>query len=397
MKIKRSIFLPSLLLLAMFACRKEDPAESVVTPPESQDSSLFNLENETVKNYFDILETQPYRDGDYTYSRIDDYYKLTTPYRKDRPAPVTIEWEREDGSISQKVYVSKSDDFSDALSMSVKSSVSSYGIYNLIPGRTYYWKVSASFPDGSSRNLASSSFQTIGRRRFLKVDDICNVRDLGGIPTADGTKRIKYGLLFRGGEMNGNHRDYDDNICRLDSYGLKAMKQAGIGANLDLRTATEAIDITSSPLGEDVDYIRFEQANEFFYDKFWTTDDYVLAMQWTIDELRKGKPVYFHCVYGADRTGTLAFIIEALLGVGENEIAIDYELTSFSYGLNSPPRRRGPKNEISVYRYRQMVEGVLSSQFKGNTLQEKIRLFLESGGIPSADIDWFISYMLEPL
>lgn len=397
MKIKRSIFLPSLLLLAMFACRKEDPAESVVTPPESQDSSLFNLENETVKNYFDILETQPYRDGDYTYSRIDDYYKLTTPYRKDRPAPVTIEWEREDGSISQKVYVSKSDDFSDALSMSVKSSVSSYGIYNLIPGRTYYWKVSASFPDGSSRNLASSSFQTIGRRRFLKVDDICNVRDLGGIPTADGTKRIKYGLLFRGGEMNGNHRDYDDNICRLDSYGLKAMKQAGIGADLDLRTATEAIDITSSPLGEDVDYIRFEQANEYFYDKFWTTDDYVLAMQWTIDELRKGKPVYFHCVYGADRTGTLAFIIEALLGVGENEIAIDYELTSFSYGLNSPPRRRGPKNEISVYRYRQMVEGVLSSQFKGNTLQEKIRLFLESGGIPSADIDWFISYMLEPL
>ena len=397
MKIKRSIFLPSLLLLAMFACRKEDPAESVVTPPESQDSSLFNLENETVKNYFDILETQPYRDGDYTYSRIDDYYKLTTPYRKDRPAPVTIEWEREDGSISQKVYVSKSDDFSDALSMSVKSSVSSYGIYNLIPGRTYYWKVSASFPDGSSRNLASSSFQTIGRRRFLKVDDICNVRDLGGIPTADGTKRIKYGLLFRGGEMNGNHRDYDDNICRLDSYGLKAMKQAGIGADLDLRTATEAIDITSSPLGEDVDYIRFEQANEFFYDKFWTSDDYVLAMQWTIDELRKGKPVYFHCVYGADRTGTLAFIIEALLGVGENEIAIDYELTSFSYGLNSPPRRRGPKNEISVYRYRQMVEGVLSSQFKGNTLQEKIRLFLESGGIPSADIDWFISYMLEPL
>ena len=397
MKIKRSIFLPSLLLLAMFACRKEDPAESVVTPPESQDSSLFNLENETVKNYFDILETQPYRDGDYTYSRIDDYYKLTTPYRKDRPAPVTIEWEREDGSISQKVYVSKSDDFSDALSMSVKSSVSSYGIYNLIPGRTYYWKVSASFPDGSSRNLASSSFQTIGRRRFLKVDDICNVRDLGGIPTADGTKRIKYGLLFRGGEMNGNHRDYDDNICRLDSYGLKAMKQAGIGADLDLRTATEAIDITSSPLGEDVDYIRFEQANELFYDKFWTSDDYVLAMQWTIDELRKGKPVYFHCVYGADRTGTLAFIIEALLGVGENEIAIDYELTSFSYGLNSPPRRRGPKNEISVYRYRQMVEGVLSSQFKGNTLQEKIRLFLESGGIPSADIDWFISYMLEPL
>ena len=397
MQIKRNIVLPGILLLALFACRKEDPADSKITPPESTDSMLFNLENETVKSYLDILETQPYRDGDYTYSKIDDYYRLTTPYRKDRPAPVTVEWEREDGCISQKVYVSKSKEFADAVSMSVKSSVSTYEIYNLIPGRTYYWKVLASFPDGSSRELVSSSFKTTGRRRFLKVDDLCNVRDLGGIPIDGGAKRIKYGLLFRGGEMNVNHRDYDDKICRLDSYGLKAMEQAGIAADLDLRTATEAIDITTSPLGKDVDYIRFEQANDFFYDKFWTTDDYVIAMQWTIDELRKGKPVFFHCIYGADRTGTLAFIIEALLGAGENELSIDYELTSFSYGLESPPRRRGPRNELSVYRYRQMVEAVLSPVFPGTTIQEKIRGFLLRSGISEADLDWFTDYITEQI
>lgn len=44
-------------------------------------------------------------------------------------------------------------------------------------------------------------------------------------------------------------------------------------------------------------------------------------------------PVYFHCNAGADRTGTLAFLIEAVLGVSEEDVVKDYEITSFSsYG-----------------------------------------------------------------
>ena len=44
-------------------------------------------------------------------------------------------------------------------------------------------------------------------------------------------------------------------------------------------------------------------------------------------------PIYFHCNAGADRTGTLAILIEALLGVSEEDITKDFELTTFSiYG-----------------------------------------------------------------
>ena len=39
--------------------------------------------------------------------------------------------------------------------------------------------------------------------------------------------------------------------------------------------------------------------------------------------------MYFHCAGGADRTGTLAFLIEALVGVSENDLSKDYELTTF--------------------------------------------------------------------
>ena len=42
-------------------------------------------------------------------------------------------------------------------------------------------------------------------------------------------------------------------------------------------------------------------------------------------------PIYFHCNSGADRTGTLAFLILGLLGVSYEDITRDFETTSFTY------------------------------------------------------------------
>jgi hypothetical protein len=373
------------LAIAVCSCVPEDPFVPD-TPPEPAAPAVYSLENLTVRAYLNFLERLPYRDGDYSYSYIDEYYQLTTSYRKDLPAPVSIQWETAAGGGSQRVYVADNPDYEDALTYSVSGSSTSYDIYNLIPGKHYYWKVTSTAGDAGT-----GEFLTTGRRRFLKVDNVCNVRDLGGIPTADGTKRIKYGMIFRGGEMNGYHKDYEGRFCRIDKNGIQAMEKLGIKAILDLRTDSEAVDITVSPLGEGTDYIRFTTANQFYYDKCWNSDVYIDAFQWAIDELRKGKPVFFHCIFGADRTGTLAFLMEALLGVGENQLAIDYELTSFSYGLETPPRRRGPKNELSVYRYRQMLEGLINGP---GTIQYQVRTFL-SNKISDADLDWFISNMLE--
>lgn len=375
------------LAIAVCSCVPEDPFVPD-TPPEPAAPAEYSLENLTVRAYLNFLERLPYRDGDYTYSYIDEYYQLTTSYRKDLPAPVSIQWVTAAGGGSQRVYVADNPDYADALSYSVSGSSTSYDIYNLIPGKHYYWKVTSSAGDAGT-----GEFRTTGRRRFLKVDNVCNVRDLGGIPTADGTKRIKYGMIFRGGEMNGYHKDYEGRFCRIDKNGIQAMEKLGIKAILDLRTDSEAVDITVSPLGEGTDYIRFTTANQFYYDKCWNSDVYIDAFQWAIDELRKGKPVFFHCIFGADRTGTLAFLMEALLGVGENQLAIDYELTSFSYGLETPPRRRGPKNELSVYRYRQMLEGLLNGP---GTIQYQVRTFL-SKKISDADLEWFVSSMLEDI
>ena len=52
---------------------------------------------------------------------------------------------------------------------------------------------------------------------------------------------------------------------------------------------------------------------------------------WTsIPSAKEDKPVYFHCSVGADRTGSIAFLIGALCGMSEDQLAKEFELTSFS-------------------------------------------------------------------
>ena len=61
-----------------------------------------------------------------------------------------------------------------------------------------------------------------------------------------------------------------------------------------------------------------------------SADQYQLAIRKIIGWLGDGKVVYFHCHGGADRTGTLAFLLEALLGVSESDLSKDFELTTYA-------------------------------------------------------------------
>lgn len=84
--------------------------------------------------------------------------------------------------------------------------------------------------------------------------------------------------------------------------------------------------------------------------------------------LSEGKAVYLHCVGGADRTGTLAFLIEALVGVSESDLSKDYELTSFD---GSHTRRRSdPGQGNTEYILKYLINYL--RQFEGSTINEKV-------------------------
>ena len=105
-------------------------------------------------------------------------------------------------------------------------------------------------PDGTV--ITPGSFHAEGHLRMIKANSGSNIRDLGGWLNTDGN-RIRYGLIYRGGELNGGHT--------MNSADLKELKRLGIGAEVDLREDKDVDNkpFTRSAIGADVFEIRPEK------------------------------------------------------------------------------------------------------------------------------------------
>lgn len=86
---------------------------------------------------------------------------------------------------------------------------------------------------------------------------------------------------------------------------------------------------------------------------------------------------------GADRTGTVCAIIEALLGVAQSDIDKDYELTSFKGEM----RRRSDAAYAGLVRYMQTMAGT--------TLRDKVVNWAARIGITAAEINAFRAAMID--
>lgn len=332
----------------------------------------YNLENGRVRGFLHDFEYAP-SDA----SRVGTY-NLSPPQRRDWPLPVELFWSRDSTATAQQVTWSESPDFTDAVTRSVPTESASFEIYNLIPGRTYYCKVESTpsqAGEGRGEGL-SVSINTAGQLRHLKAEGTANVRDLGGWPTACG-RPVKYGKIFRGAEWNGGHT--------LEPEGIEALRQAGIKAELDLRSDSEAKSITRSVLGNDIVYRRTPLGQTASHMEGLTNSKstYKTALQFVLTCVKNNRPVYFHCAIGRDRTGTLAFLLEGVLGMSKSDIYKDYELTNFSF-FNTPCSK-GQLDEMFT-----TVEA-----YDGETLEQKFRTYLTTYfGISDKDIDAFRTEML---
>ena len=101
-------------------------------------------------------------------------------------------------------------------------------------------------------------------------------------------------------------------------------------------------------------------------------------------------PIYVHCAGGADRTGTVILLVEALCGVSEADMDVDYELTSFAtiYGLRHRDetavlkwkslkdelRRRYPSADLNGSVYRYVTEGLGFSSAEVDVIRAQVAL-----------------------
>lgn len=202
-----------------------------------------------------------------------------------------------------------------------------------------------------------------------------NVRDLGGWACDGGA--VRYGLLFRGGKL------------AVADRGV-LVGELGIQHDLDLRGregggSEDEPEMTESPLGSDVWYTRTQQYAWYALTPVATWQVYLRCV---IDAVTHREPVYFHCTAGADRTGTLACMLEGLLGMSQSDIDKDYELTTFYSGSGSDAAARR-RNESD---WKGLINAI--NAVSGDTFRDKcVHFAVGTCGMSMADINAFRAAM----
>lgn len=312
-----------------------------MAPVKCRTIETFQIENEKVQDY---MSSTDYYSSDISYS--SSYFDNHSRSDSDDPLPFTM-------TVSGAATVqmkSLSKLYPREWAVSVSNSIR---IYNLIPGVVYHYDVRNS----AGTSLKSGFVRPEGQVRMIN-GVVYNFRDLGGWKTEGGS--IVYGKLYRGAELN-----------TLSSSGKNIFfNDLKISVDLDLR----GYDGSGTP-GE----IQAPSGCEYEYEniKLWkflgkgtgtTQELYQKAIRDIIVWLGQGKNVYFHCVGGADRTGTLAFLIEALVGVSEADLSKDYELTSFD-GVSNHSRKRNDTAQTNPnYIYTWLINYLRQDQFGGTSV-----------------------------
>ncbi len=335
----------------------------VIETVKPMKKSVIDIDNEKVKEFYD---------NDYSY--IANFIGNGEQIRQ---KSVRLEWNAENAAYYE---VSVSDNLTFKNSDKYVCIENTLDLNDLKPNRNYYWKVKVAYEDGSQKDSKVYSFTTEGHVRAISVEGVSNFRDLGGSVTVDG-KILKYGMLFRSGKGED-----------ITAKGKETIKRLGIKTDLDLRGPSEAGIV--SPFGDDITVIAIRgayYANSVHETAINGSQDYRDAFR---DELKacadeSNYPMLFHCSLGRDRTGTLAFILEALCGV-EEETLIRNHMLSFL----SVEGQRGAANEYELILAN--VRGIYSfiNSQSGKTLAKKTENFVRQIGVTKEEIASIRSILL---
>ncbi len=310
----------------------------------------------------------------YMESEDDDAFDVYKDYaamgRLDVGLPVTLSYEVTGipGGYSVKsadVFVSENENMTPSVCYPFDENETSVDVYHLKVNTQYYYRITLEISNGSKTSVAGS-FKTADTPRILSVDGVYNLRDIGNWKTADG-KVIKQGLLYRSAELDGAV----ESKYTITPDGVNTMLTVlGIRTDMDLRYSSDNKNGTDA-LGAGVKHVYYGAP---MYDGAFTSEGKAAIRKIFADLANKNNyPVLMHCTHGMDRTGTVCYLLEAILGVSEKDLMKEYQLSSFCHG--------------EMWGLSKMNEfvGRLKS-YDGVTIQEKAVNYLLSTGVTSAEI-----------
>ena len=289
------------------------------------------------------------------------------------PRPVTLEWTGDGGPYD--VAVTKRGASEPWFRGTVASN--RVEVWNLEIAATYDWSV------GEGGECAKGWFRTEDQApRLIRIPKVPNVRDLGG--RVIGGRRVRQGLVYRSSGLNNNATTNAPGTARLTEEWREYMRsRLGIKTDIDLRSTAERLGMTCSPLGPDVKFVTMP-TNYHGYAAVHTSgvDDTRRVLRVFLD--RANYPIDFHCIGGADRTGTVATILHGILGLDDDEIWKDYQVTAWQGGINDAKHLRWFTQFVGSF-----------DRFEGETLAERIRKYVLWLGFTEADMQTIRDILFE--
>lgn len=348
-------------------------ALTIVTP---KDGTVVPTLNDGQKGYLEAGRSARFLRMD----NMADRAKLTAFGAVQQP--VKIEWEGPTNAVYALAVVS---DRGERQAFALTNRTSAY-FTNLELGSTYRWKVKC----GDETSAESSFVTEADAPRLLRAQGVGNFRDLGGWKTADG-KQVRQNRVFRSAGLRFSSKQVGSLFRakvklgerRVTAAGIKTLREDfRIRTDLELRSERETMGMVDSVLGKDVQWrcVPFV-AYDFIDDLSRGRQKFAEIFRIFLDE--KNYPVLFHCSGGRDRTGTLAFLLNGLLGVSEDDLCRDWEFSVFA----------GQGKTFSsdlVARLCAYLNGLPGANFR-----EKVESYAKSCGITDDELGKFRSLMLE--
>ncbi|MBQ7994826.1 MAG: tyrosine-protein phosphatase [Bacilli bacterium] len=329
---------------------------------------------ENAKNYLEATSINDIEDTS-DFKNVHTYMSSGEAY-----SPISFSWMQNYSNVtSQKFTYSPNEDYSEGKTLELSPEASSVELFNLLKNCTYHAKIEVINSTDTYEEEFTFKTTDLGPR-VMRVEGIGNVRDVGGYHTTS-NKTTLQNMVFRGTEMNGQHS------YQITDKGKATMsEEMGIRLDIDLRNSTELIDkntntpITTTPIpGAKVEFIS---ANSYVSA---ITNSAPMAKVFKLLSEKKNYPVYIHCWGGADRTGTVCFLLNALLGVELKDLINDYEFTSFSQNgeRNAKNIDNGSSNSCQFYNmYHKLLE-----LYPDGDLSTKVENYLLDAGLSLDEIN----------
>lgn len=294
--------------------------------------------------------------------RLEDVVRLGSPYQ-----PLVYEYTLDDKSGS--FFISEYQDFRKSSEYVLFPGSNDLIIDNLKTGTQYYYKISV----GNQEHYGT--FKTAKSTRFINMPGVYNTRDIGGYVNLEG-KNIKQGMIIRGSEIDG----LVEKMFFLEEDSIDYISDSlGFVFDMDLRSP----GIFSGEYQSRLNGVRHKFYSAPQYGQVFSAT-YKESLYRIFSDLADpdNYPMYLHCTYGSDRTGTIIYLLYGILNMSEEDMLMEYQRTGYY-----------------AYTYAAENMNVINAGLEncdGATIQEKIVWYLtHEVGISFEDIQKIRKILLE--